>query len=112
MTVYLTVYPNAERNGTRRKMHYASNQQEYQIRIIGHLPTSWSDWFDDMSVVQQPDGVTIITGIFVDQAALFGLLWRIRDLGLPLLSVCRIGSKGDDSTDASGVSAEIDEDVE
>ena len=63
------------------------NQQEYQILIEGHLPESWSEWFDNLSLTLRSDGVTVITGTFADQAALFGILWRIRDLGLPLLSV-------------------------
>ena len=63
------------------------DHQRYRIQVLGHLPESWSDWFDGLCVTQKPDGVTDITGSLADQAALFGLLWRIRDLGLPLLSV-------------------------
>lgn len=62
-------------------------EQQYQIKIIGHLPENWSDWFDGHDLIMKPDGVTVITGTFSDQAALFGTLWRIRDLGLPLLSI-------------------------
>lgn len=68
-------------------MYDTANTLTYQIRIKGHLPESWSDWFDGLNLIQRPDGVTVITGTYVDQAALFGILWRIRDLGLPLLSV-------------------------
>ena len=74
-------------------MKNSSNQQQYQIQIKGHLPESWSDWFDGLSLTQNPDGVTVITGTFSDQAALFGMLWRIRDLGIPLLSVRFIKNK-------------------
>ena len=68
-------------------MQSTANQEQYQILIKGHLPESWSDWLDGVSLTQQPDGNTMISGAFPDQAALFGLLWRIRDLGLPLISV-------------------------
>jgi hypothetical protein len=69
------------------KMCHTSNHQIYRIQVAGHLPESWSDWFDGLCLTQEPNGVTVITGTLTDQAALFGLLWRIRDLGLPLLSV-------------------------
>ena len=72
---------------SRGKMNPTTNKHRYQIQILGHLPESWSDWFDNLSLTPHPDGVTVITGTFSDQAALFGFLWRIRDLGLPLLSV-------------------------
>ena len=62
-------------------------RQQYRIQIQGHLPESWSDWFDGLCLTQRANGVTIISGAFSDQAALFGMLWRIRDLGLPLVSV-------------------------
>ncbi|HSG18944.1 MAG TPA: hypothetical protein VLE70_21800 [Anaerolineae bacterium] len=58
-----------------------------QFRLKGHLDKSWAEWLNDMSIVQRPDGTTLITGQIADQAALFGLLSRLRDLGLPLLSV-------------------------
>ena len=61
--------------------------ESYQFRLKGHLDESWAAWLDDMSIEQQPDGTTLITGQIIDQAALFGLLSRLRDLGLPLLSV-------------------------
>ena len=64
---------------------------EYQIEIQGRLEESWSHWFDDMNITvkREPDGptVTILSGLVADQAALHGLLNRIRDLGIPLLSV-------------------------
>ena len=75
-----------------------TNQLECQIQIKGHLPESWSDWFDGFSLTQQPNGVTVITGTFVDQAALFGMLWRIRDLGLPLLSIYPVQIKNKKKT--------------
>ena len=64
---------------------------EYQIEIQGRLEESWSHWFDDMNITikREPDcpTVTVLSGVVADQAALHGLLNRIRDLGIPLLSV-------------------------
>ncbi len=62
----------------------------YKIRIKGHLNQDWSDWFDNTSISQTEDGETILTCTVSDQSALHGLLRRIRDLGVPLISVVRI----------------------
>ena len=62
----------------------------YQIRIKGHLGSHWTEWYEDMTITLQEDGTTLLTGPVVDQAALYGLLRKVRDLGLPLLSVNRI----------------------
>ncbi len=59
----------------------------YQIRIKGHLGQQWMDWFDGLSITLEEDGDTLLTGAVVDQAALHGLLKKVRDLGLPLVSV-------------------------
>ncbi len=59
----------------------------YRIRVRGHLDDSWSDWFGGLTLRRQEDGTTLLTGQVADQAALHGLIARIRDLGLPLLSV-------------------------
>ncbi len=59
----------------------------YQIRIRGHLGREWTDWFEGLTITPQEDGETLLTGPLVDQAALYGLLKRVRDLGIPLLSV-------------------------
>jgi hypothetical protein len=61
----------------------------YEIRIQGQLDQRWTSWFDGMSLVSGSDGTTVLTGRVVDQAALHGLLSRLRDIGLPLLSVAR-----------------------
>ena len=62
----------------------------YQIRIKGHLGDQWSDWFEGLTITREENGETLLTGPLVDQAALHGVLKRVRDLGMPLLSVNRI----------------------
>jgi hypothetical protein len=59
----------------------------YQIRIKGHLGRQWTDWFGSVTITLEDNGNTLLTGPVVDQAALHGLLRRVRDLGMPLLSV-------------------------
>lgn len=60
---------------------------EYHIRIREHLDPGWAAWFDGLSVVNQADGNTLLAGLVADQAALHGILTRVRDLGLTLLAV-------------------------
>ena len=60
----------------------------YRIRIRGQLDTQWTDWFEGLSITLDDSGNTLLTGPVIDQAALHGLLKRIRDLGIPLISVC------------------------
>lgn len=68
-----------------------SNQPDiYQIVLQGQLSSQWSDWFDSFTLVQDEHGQTILVGRVTDQAALHGLLKKIRDLGLPLISVNRL----------------------
>jgi hypothetical protein len=62
----------------------------YQIRIKGHLGLQWKDWFEGLTITLEDRGDTLLTGPVVDQAALYGLLKKVRDLGLPLLSVNRV----------------------
>jgi hypothetical protein len=61
--------------------------QYYEIRVKGHLDPSWSDWFDEMMIIHEDTGETLLAGMLADQAALHGLLTRVRDLGIPLVSV-------------------------
>ena len=65
-----------------------------QIRIEGQLGEQWTDWFEGLSITQEQDGITLLTGPVVDQSALHGLLKKVRDLGMPLVSVNRIESEG------------------
>ena len=59
----------------------------YEIRLQGHLDTRWATWFDGLTLTRDSDGTTVIHGPVADQAALHGLLQKVRDLGLPLISV-------------------------
>ena len=59
----------------------------YKIRIKGHLDSRWTDWFDGLAITLDENGNTLLSGPVDDQAALYGLLKKVRDLGLPLLSV-------------------------
>ena len=63
------------------------SQEFYQITVKGHLNPNWADWFDGLTITLLPNGTTAISGPVVDQAALHGVLRKVRDLGVPLLSV-------------------------
>ncbi len=73
----------------------------YQIRIKGHLGPQWTDWFEGLAITLEEDGDTLLTGPIVDQAALYGLLRKVRDLGIPLVSVNCVEPG---AADTSGVS--------
>ena len=62
----------------------------YQIRIKGHLGHDWTDWFEGLSITLEDNGETLLTGPVIDQAALHGLLKKVRDVGMPLLSVIEV----------------------
>lgn len=62
-------------------------ERMYEIRVKGHIDPDWSDWFGDMTIQQQADGESTLRGRLADQAALHGVLTKIRDLGLPLVQV-------------------------
>lgn len=62
----------------------------YQIRIKGHLGRQWTDWFGGPTITLEDNGDTLLTDLVVDQAALYGLLKKVRDLGMPLVSVIRV----------------------
>jgi hypothetical protein len=61
----------------------------YEILVQGHLDARWAAWFDGLCLTHQSDGTTLIQGVVVDQAALHGLIGKVRDLGLPLIAVSR-----------------------
>ena len=65
----------------------------YEIRVRGHLDVRWADRFEGMSFALESDGTTVIRGPVIDQAALHGMLRRVRDLGLPLIAVVRAGRR-------------------
>jgi len=69
-----------------------SETMVYQIRLKGHLGRQWTDWFGGLTITLEENGDTLLTGPVVDQAALFGLLRKVRDLGMPLLSVNSVES--------------------
>jgi len=64
-----------------------SNAQYYEIRLKGHLEARWVKWFDGLAITLEENGDTLLTGPVIDQAALHGLLKKVRDLGMPLVSV-------------------------
>ena len=74
----------------------------YEIRLKGHLVSRWAAWFDGLAIAHGSDGTTIIHGPVADQAALYGLLQKTRDLGLPLISVNHVDP---DHPDASAAEA-------
>jgi hypothetical protein len=77
--------------------HEATDQHHapglYEIRIKGHLDDRWADWFEGLSLCQESDATTTLSGTVLDQAALHGLLRKVRDLGMPLISVIRLAPK-------------------
>ncbi len=78
MSNKLTMRPDSDSSGV------------YQIRLAGHLGREWIDWFGDLTITLDENGDTLLTGLVQDQAALHGLLKKVRDLGIPLLSVNRV----------------------
>lgn len=76
-----------KQNGNRS---HTSQPNVYQIRIEGHLDDQWTDWFSGLVITLEENGNTLLTGPVTDQAALFGLLKKVRDLGMSLVSVNRV----------------------
>ena len=70
-----------------RQVMEADDSTEYEIRVEGRLASRWSAWFDGLSLTNEADGTTVISGPVVDQAALHGLLQKLRDVGMPLVSI-------------------------
>jgi len=85
------------------KLNPTSNPSQpmvYQIRIKGHLGHQWTDWFKGLTITLEENGETLLTGPVVDDAALHGLLKKVRDLGMPLLAVNRVEPGQEDVADA------------
>ena len=80
----------------------SSETRVYQIRIKGHLDQKWADWFGGLSITLEANGDTLLTGKMVDQAALYGMLKKVRDLGMPLLSLTHIKTRHIDVSDCKG----------
>ena len=73
----------------------------YQIRLKGHLGRHWTDWFDGLAITLEDNGETLLTGSLVDQAALHGVLKKVRDLGMPLLSVVGVKLDQEEASETS-----------
>jgi hypothetical protein len=76
-----------------------SQPRVYQIRLRGHLGSQWTNWFEGLTITLEEDGDTLLTGLVIDQAALHGLLKKVRDLGMPLLSVSPVEPGQADGSD-------------
>lgn len=76
----------------------AADTGRFEIRLTGHLDARWSEWFDGLTLSREPDGTTLLEGPVVDQAALHGLLQKVRDTGLPLVSVTPVAAVAPDSS--------------
>jgi hypothetical protein len=86
-------------------IHTATGEQHepgwYEIRLKGRLDDRWADWFEGLTITVEDNGETLLAGPVVDQAALYGLLRRVRDLGLPLLSVRQVEAREADRSDGN-----------
>jgi hypothetical protein len=78
----------------------------YQIKIKGYLGDQWANWFDGLEITLEKDGNTLLTGQVIDQAALYGVLKKVRDLGMPLLSINSVGFGPQDTLDNKQVTHE------
>ena len=83
--------------------HHQSQPMVYQIRLKGHLGSQWTEWFGGLTITLEENGDTLLTGRVVDQAALHGLLRKVRDLGMPLLAVMRVQPNQADALDVKQV---------
>jgi hypothetical protein len=86
-------------NGTHASTEDRSGPERFAIHIKGHLDNRWSDWFGGLIITLEDNGDTLLTGPVADQAALHGLLKKVRDLGLPLVSVSPLEHGQTDQSD-------------
>ena len=86
-------------SGTHASPEAQDEPERYEIRVRGRLDRRWSGWFGGFTITSGDDGTSLLTGPVVDQAALHGMLAKIRDLGVPLLSVRRVEPKQADAPD-------------
>src|SRR4051794_14658450 len=84
---------------TPASMEKPDDPRHYEIRIQGHLANRWANWFEGMTITREDNGETLLTGSVVDQAALHGLLRKVRDLGMPLVSVIHMKPEPPDVPD-------------
>src|SRR3954469_18916075 len=92
---------SSNRNVQREEKEDRENMtMYYQIRVKGHLDKKWREWFEPLAITNVENGEALLVGELVDQAALYGVLIRVRDLGLPLIAVHQAhGSRGDGNCD-------------
>jgi len=83
----------------------ADQPMVYQIRIKGHLGRRWTAWFEGLTITLEQDGDTLLSGSVIDQAALHGILKKVRDLGTPLLSVNSVGPGPEDTSEVKPCNA-------
>jgi hypothetical protein len=84
----------------RRKRIGQAKHDHWEIRLKGHLGVRWAGWFGDLEITHAAGGTTVLRGPVSDQAALHGLLRKVRDLGLPLVSATQVESRGNDTAGA------------
>lgn len=89
--------------GEQKSERVRDQPKVFQIRIQGHLSRQWTDWFEGLTITLEEDGNTFLSGHVVDQSALHGILKKIRNLGMPLLSVNSIDPNQATGTDADQV---------
>jgi hypothetical protein len=87
-----TLHKCTSRSGKKGIEHMQDEPSSYQIRLKGHLSPQWATYFDGFTLTNSENGEALLTGVITDQAALHGVLAKIRDLGLPLLSVNNIAN--------------------
>jgi hypothetical protein len=86
----VTSHDRGIRSTTVRPAADHTDVPQYEIRVKGHLGPRWAAWFDGLSLTTDEDGTTVISGPVVDQAALHGLLHKLRDVGIPLVSLIQL----------------------